>query len=250
MAKRKRDKKTGGASAEATPAKKGKAKVVVKKQDVKEEENEDEEIEMDFDELVAAGSALHQLGAHDAAAETYEKALEKEPGNIDVMSSLAAAYDASEQKEEAVKMYRRVVALAPTNAQVWFRLGSLLVEQDAVPDAIKALEKVIDLEEDDSGGAYAALASCYGEQGDLDAAVALFDGAVKKHPASAKFQYNLATMLSARGGKKDRARAVALYEKAMELDPDSRDEMAEDLAELYEAMGESKKAAAVVRDTK
>ncbi|CAK4717120.1 hypothetical protein LEN26_006493 [Aphanomyces euteiches] len=236
MAKRKRSGKAAAARSEPPPKKS-------QEESSEDEEGKEDEVEMDFDELVMAGGALQQLGAHDAAAETFAKALALSPDNIDVMVSLASAYEASEQAEEAIRLYRDIVALAPSKAAMWFRLGSLLVEQNELTDAIEALKKVIELDDaGEEGAAYAALASCYGEQGDLDAAIALFENGVERHPESAKFHFNLATMLNARGGKKDRQKAVTLYEKAAELDPENRAEALEDLAALHEAMGKADKA--------
>ncbi|RHY31207.1 hypothetical protein DYB32_003678 [Aphanomyces invadans] len=218
-------------------------KAATAKMSVDVDENDDN-IEMELDELVAAGGALAQLGAHDAAAELFAKALAMSPENVDIMRSLAKAYVESDQSNEALSQYREIVRLAPQHVASWFDLGTLLVEANDVDGAIEALKRVISLE-DGHSAAFASLASCYGEKGDIDAAIALFEGAVQKHPTMAKFHYNLATMLAARGQKKDMERAVDVYGTAARLDPDTRAEVLEDLAELHDAMGDAAKAKAV-----
>ncbi|RHY68008.1 hypothetical protein DYB30_009435 [Aphanomyces astaci] len=251
MAKRKRNKAATAAASSDSPAPtEKKAKKVSKKRaptPAKEKDGDDDDegdddkddIEMDLDELVAAGGALSQLGAHDAAAEILAQALALSPGNVDIMSSLASAYEASAQKDEALVLVRQITQVAPTHASSWFQLSALLVESNDVDGAVDALKRVIELE--DTPAAYAALASCYGEQGNIDAAVSLFEDGVLKHPTSGKFHFNLATMLAARGRKKDRKRAVEMYGKAAALDPETRAEVLQDLAELHKAMGETDK---------
>ncbi|ETW07259.1 hypothetical protein H310_01823 [Aphanomyces invadans] len=218
-------------------------KAATAKMSVDVDENDDN-IEMELDELVAAGGALAQLGAHDAAAELFAKALAMSPENVDIMRSLAKAFVESDQSKEALSQYREIVRLAPQHVASWFDLGTLLVEANDVDGAIEALKRVISLE-DGHTAAFASLASCYGEKGDIDAAIALFEGAVQKHPTMAKFHCNLATMLAARGQKKDMERAVDVYGTAARLDPDTRAEVLEDLAELHDAMGDAAKAKAV-----
>ncbi|OQR91874.1 hypothetical protein ACHHYP_04280 [Achlya hypogyna] len=238
MAKRKRQEK----EAAEQPAKNGKGKAVAKPATKKASQESDDEVEMDFDELVAAGGALQQLGAIEAATETFEKALALQPDDVDVMNSLANAYEACEEKAKAILLYEKVVAKVPTTAVAWFALGTLYQEKENLDKAIEAFRKVIDLDDDNASVAFAALANCYGEKGDIDGAVAVFEGAVAKDPVNPKYQYNLATMLVARGSKADQAKAVGIYETALTLETSRQREIYEDLAELFDTMGQHKRA--------
>ncbi|OQR94616.1 hypothetical protein THRCLA_22223 [Thraustotheca clavata] len=243
MAKRKRS-KAEKREANASVDKKPKNKADGKKKATKEsdENKSDDELEMDFDELVAASGALQQLGASEAAAESLEKAHAMRPDDVDVLASLAAAYEASDDKEKAIKTYEKVVAAPASNALSWFSLGTLYQEHEQLDKAISAFRKVIDLDEENVSVTYAALANCYGDKGDIDGAVGVFEAAVAKFPENANYQYNLATMLVARGTKDDQKKAITLYEKAATLSTDRQEEIYEDLAQLLDSMGEKKQA--------
>uniref|UniRef100_M4C6A1 Uncharacterized protein n=1 Tax=Hyaloperonospora arabidopsidis (strain Emoy2) TaxID=559515 RepID=M4C6A1_HYAAE len=73
----------------------------------------------------------------------------------------------------------------------------------------------------------AALAEAYGELGDLDAAVKVFEDAAVRFPDSANVHYNLATMRMARSKSTEDnafdAEVVRMLVRAIELDPKTRD---------------------------
>ncbi|KDO29845.1 hypothetical protein SPRG_19727 [Saprolegnia parasitica CBS 223.65] len=230
--------------APAPAPKKGKGKAAVKPAPKPAaNDSEDDEVEMDFEELVAAGAALQKLGAVDAAAETFAKALAMQPEDVDVMSSLAHAYEACDEKTKAIALHEKVVTRVPTNAPTWFALGALYQDVEKLEKAISAFRKVIALDDANASVAFAALANCYGEQGDIDGAVGVFESAVAKDPSNAKYQYNLATMLVARGTKADQKKAITAYEAALALETNRQRDIYDDLAALYDSMGDKAKAA-------
>ena len=89
------------------------------------------------------------------AAEEYEKALELEPDNVDVMSNLGVTYYRLGQLDKAVKVYTRAIAIAPKDADIRSNLAAAHVQQyepggatDQLDMALEQYHKAIELAPD------------------------------------------------------------------------------------------------------
>ncbi|KAL3667835.1 hypothetical protein V7S43_007385 [Phytophthora oleae] len=235
-----------------------------KKQKTQKSSGENEtEVEIDtleFDDAFSAGLAFEQLESHDGALVAFQWAVKCQPKHLGALTHLADVYSAAGQPDEALKCYVQASKLegGKTDASVWFRLGlayaaidqqlkATEVYKKSLEISSEALESMKDEDEDaaELKKAYsvtlAALADAFGELGDIDSAVNVFEDAAAKFPDNANMHYNLANMRMARNGSSGNdafdSEVAKGLERAFKLSPDTRD-FVEDLAAYLEQHGQ------------
>ena len=89
------------------------------------------------------------------AAEEYEKALELEPDNVDVMSNLGVTYYRLGELDKAVEIYTKAIAVAPEDADIRSNLAAAYVQKqdpggttDQLDMALEQYQKAIELAPD------------------------------------------------------------------------------------------------------
>ncbi|RLN52544.1 hypothetical protein BBJ29_005733 [Phytophthora kernoviae] len=228
----------------------------------KQENNAEVDVEIEtlsFDDAFSAGLAFEQLESYDGALAAFQQAVKCEPTHLGALAHLADVFSAAGQLEDALKCYKQASKLVDgqKDASVWFRLGLTHAALDQYLKATKAYKKSLAMSADaleavksgedgleELGKAYgvtlAALAEAFGEVGDLNAAVKVFEEATKRFPKNANLHYNLANMHRARSGFSGNedfdSNVVACLERAIELSPDTRD-FVDDLVEYLEQHG-------------
>jgi len=50
-----------------------------------------------------------------------------------------------ERREEALNAYNTAITLNPAQAQSWFNMGTVLIEEERYEDALQALDAALDL---------------------------------------------------------------------------------------------------------
>jgi tetratricopeptide (TPR) repeat protein len=95
------------------------------------------------EEHFARGVELHQAGDILGAVESYERALEKEPGRIDARSNLGAALVRLGRYEDAVREYRKALEGDPAQTNVRFNLALALYKSARIPEAAAELQEVV-----------------------------------------------------------------------------------------------------------
>jgi tetratricopeptide (TPR) repeat protein len=118
---------------------------------------------------------------YQAAAATFEKGLEKEPGNAAARVSYARALYLTDHKAEARQALEQAVALQPENTLGLFLLGVL---SDEAGDAVRAetyYRRVLE-HEPGHGGAHFFLANQYWHQGDYTRAAPHYAAAIADDP--------------------------------------------------------------------
>lgn len=194
------------------------------------------------------GEALARLGALDAAADAFGRALAARPGFGKAANNLMLALvqggrgaeavqratawvaesprDAdrhmtlglaqSEQDvEAAVATFRRVLALAPRHALARYNLALVLQRADRLPEAAEELRRAIQIEPRPE--AYYSLGVISWHRGDLAAAEASLRAAVAAEPRYAAAFSTLGAVLKER---RDWAGATAALQRAIALKPD------------------------------
>ncbi|UIZ24042.1 hypothetical protein KXD40_008009 [Peronospora effusa] len=187
------------------------------KQSIGDAETEVEINALSFDNALSAGLAFEQLESYDGALKSFQRAVNCQPNHLGALAHLADVYSAAGQPEEALKCYVKASKLEGSgeDASVWFRLGLAHAAIDQQLKATKAYQRSIDINaraletmsdaHQDVGylrKAYgitlAALAEAFGELGDLDSAVKVYEDAVVRFPNTANMHFNLASMRMAR----------------------------------------------------
>ena len=122
--------------------------------------------------------------------------------------------------EAAADAYREALAINPKHSAAHFNLGSVLTESGKFSSAIEAYGKAIELEPKFSG-AYNGMGVALAGNGELEAGIVALSKAIELNPARAKFHIDLAWLLATCRDLqyRDPARAIALAEKATELNP-------------------------------
>jgi Tfp pilus assembly protein PilF len=82
------------------------------------------------------GDFLHAL-------EEYQKALQENPRDSDVLNDLGYSYYNNGKLDEAEKALRRAVNLKPENKRAWVNLGLVLGAQHRYPESLEAFGKAV-----------------------------------------------------------------------------------------------------------
>jgi len=159
-------------------------------------------------------TALETTGAHDQAAAVFAKLVQKAPTPENRLG-YAGTLIAAGKKDEAAKTLREGVAAAGDNRDLYAAFGRALAQAGAFDDAIKALDKALQLKPSHDLFTYRALfkrsaKNPEGARSDLKAAI-------KENPKFAPAYRYLGEVFEE---LKKPADAKKAYEKAAELDPD------------------------------
>lgn len=100
-------------------------------------------------EMFHRGVDLQQRGLFDHAIEEYEKALELEPMNMDVMINLGAAYLQKGLAEKSSRILCQVLEVQPRNSIALFNLGKAYLYDERTADALTVFEMASELVSDD-----------------------------------------------------------------------------------------------------
>lgn len=153
----------------------------------------------------------------DAAEEQFRGVIALEPDNIEAKRRLALALQHSGQAgEEAERLVKEVVAVAPNDLQAWLQLGALFANLDnRYKDAEAAFARALELDPI----APSALHN-YGLlkrfQGDLVEAEKYLKKACEEHPNEADYAFSLGSCYLF---IEDIKKALMCFERAIELSP-------------------------------
>ncbi len=106
--------------------------------------------EADFGTYQTLGMMYAKKKLYDKSIEMYQKALQKQPQNVEALVSLAEAQAASDDIGAAVITYEQVVMMAPESGEEYKALGKLYLKQNKKKQAIQAFEKYLAKESDDA----------------------------------------------------------------------------------------------------
>ncbi len=98
-----------------------------------------------FDELFSLGMAQQEANDPAAAAATFGRILNRDPKNVKALVHQGIALEDSNQHEEAEKLYRKAIQIAPNDPLPRINLGSLLYfhsrkTYEAKTELVKAIE--------------------------------------------------------------------------------------------------------------
>lgn len=173
-----------------------------------------------------------QMQNYKDAVDPLEQAIQINPKSPEAHLNLGNVYDGLKRYDDAVREFKKVIELQPTNAPAakqadpWYNLGSVYYKQRKWPEAIAAYQKSAALNPKDpyvmDGLGYVLL-----ETGDTRGAIAAYEKATRLQSDNASFQFNLGLAWLAQAKKAvtkaaaDNARTSALVplSRAVELAP-------------------------------
>jgi len=184
-----------------------------------------------------AGAILGMLGEYDAAQPYCEKVVRLNPHAHGPYLNLANIHMVAERYDEARQNLEQALERQPGDSQILSMLGVLYIKTRQIDSAIKTLQQAINV----FPGNYEAcnnLGVAYREKGDLDTAEKCFRKALTLQPAFIDAHCNLAGIFSDRLMFDE---AESCYTKALQADPDNRAALC-GLGKLFQSKGEFEKA--------
>ena len=196
----------------------------------------------------ALGEALERIGALDAAVAAYRAAVEANPAFRKASNNLilvlvkagkgeealrlardlvaGAPEDAdryftlglaqSEQNiDEAMKSFRRALALNPRHALARYNLALALNRADRTPEAIDEMKRTLAI--DSRAETHLRLGAMYAHQGEFEAAIEQLNAAVRLDPRSAEAHATLGAVFQA---QQDWEKAEREFRRAIAIGPD------------------------------
>jgi tetratricopeptide (TPR) repeat protein len=161
------------------------------------------------------GNAHKDAGEPQAALESYNRAIELNPGYAHALCNRGVVLASLRRLDEALASYDLALALDPRDAITHYNRGVLLQEQKDWNSALRSYELAIQF---DPGRFHAHFnrGLVQRELQHWDAALASFDKAIDINSAVAAPHFNRGVMLQQRGHFND---ALQSYDKAIALDP-------------------------------
>jgi tetratricopeptide (TPR) repeat protein len=159
------------------------------------------------------------LGAKDQWPEAiahFRKALELKPGYAQAHFGLGAAFAAKEQLEEAITQYRKALELKPDYAEANFGLGKALLRKGDFAGAMSCFSKTSALGLD-SLATWLNLGREFVQRGDWEEALVCYRQAMSINPRCADACANLGLVFFQKGEAKE---AVNCWQRALEIKPD------------------------------
>ena len=166
----------------------------------------------------------------DDAVRALEAGLEHDPENAWLHHDLGVAHRAAERPQEAARSFRRAVDIAPDFVDAHFALANTLAGQEDWSGALPVLERVLELDPTENRARYLQ-GMCLHHLGRRREAVAELEALVGDSPNDLTYRQGLATALSEAGRGVE---AMALYEQTLLMldNPTPRADLLSQMAEL------------------
>lgn len=169
-----------------------------------------------IDAYLNLGAIQVQLGEYLEAIDTYEDAIDQDPGNLDVKEAMAYALSSAGEFEDAVALYLELHKLLPEKADIMKNLAFVYKQSGLIAEAVMLYNRLIEL-----GMADATTVS---EAGRMALENKLFFPAVTFYQKLYDFNPEDVNTLSILGGYywkiRFYERVIPYYEKILEIDPD------------------------------
>ncbi len=173
----------------------------------------------------AEAEDLYWEGDLAGAIAAYERALEMDPGRVEVTVSLARLLALEGRTMEAVELAKRAVERSPESARAWAVLGMAYDWHGGVAEALEACQRAIELDPD-YADAHAYLAEAQVDAGGWAQATETARTAVDLDAGSVDVQRNYGYVMEVQGNYREALRA---YQGALAIHPN--------LAYLHTAVG-------------
>jgi predicted AAA+ superfamily ATPase/lipoprotein NlpI len=175
--------------------------------------------------------------------EYYEKIIESIPNNTDIYFSMGRSYRKKWNYDKAIKAYEKIIELNPRSVTIstnaYNEMGFVYTEKGDYDKAIEAHEKIITKVNPRSASAYNNIGLVYIEKGDYDKAIEYCLKSLELNSRSASMHHNTGI---AYAHKKDYDKALEYYQKALELKPNfDFAKLYYDMGKIYEAKGDKAK---------
>ncbi|MFZ2146193.1 MAG: tetratricopeptide repeat protein [Sedimentisphaerales bacterium] len=162
------------------------------------------------------GVALARQGKLDEAIRYFTEAVHLNPNDIDAHYSLGQAMARQGKSDEAIRHFSAVLRLKPDNAQAHGYLGSILFAGGMLSEAAVHLSEAVRLDPNYADAHY-NISQVMFRQGKFDEAISHLSRVLQLKPDDAQAHYKLALAFAQQG---QTTQAITHYSKAVSLKPD------------------------------
>jgi tetratricopeptide (TPR) repeat protein len=185
----------------------------------------------DVQALIDQGIQAAQDGDYEAAAESFEQAIDADPANARARYNLALAQQNLGDLEGAVATYLRAIQLDPNLIEAYINLGHLYGELGLDEESLEVFQRAIEL---DSGNddLFVALGDVCRDIGFYEDAIQAYRQAEILNPQNTQAQDNLRDV---RERVNNQAQRITELEQHLDADPKDPDRYAEVIGAYLEA---------------
>lgn len=161
-----------------------------------EKAEKQKEVSQKVQEIFNEGLLLAEQGKYDEAIERYEKALDKDPEQPNILANMADAYSKAGKDEKARECYEKAIAIKPTDAALHNNLGIVLSGMGKDAEAQEAFKKAAALDPGRSAQHFYNIGATLANKGLVDEAAAAFRQAIAADPDFGEAYFQLGMCLS------------------------------------------------------
>ena len=180
---------------------------------------------------------LYSSGQIQEALDAVEVLIKDFPNNPLLLNISGVCYSALSLMDDAVKSYKKAVAIKPDYADAYYNLGNILRDLGELDSAIKSYAKTIEIMPEYNEAQY-NLGATLQQLGQFDEAIEQYEKALKINPKNTDLILNLGFIYQNLGQIDE---AIEQYEKALAIDPDNAKAF-NNLAVLFSDLGQEYKA--------
>lgn len=123
-------------------------------------------------------------GQDELALADYEASLALSPNQVDALVWRGILRLRLKRVDAAIADFTRVISMRPSEARGFRRRGEALVSAGRPTEALRDLDRALELDGDNKGAAHSARGNAYEALGDLKAALASYDAALECDPSN------------------------------------------------------------------
>lgn len=158
---------------------------------------------------------LHKQGKLDDAEELYNKVLEQDPENAEVLNFLGIINLQKFRLSKAEEFIQKAIAISPEQ-YFYENLAKVYLEMEDSQNAIKLYKELLDKQPENFDYVF-NLASAYKVARDYENAIKMYERAIELQPENPDSYYNMGLILNNLSKPQE---AIKYYKKAVELCPD------------------------------
>jgi tetratricopeptide (TPR) repeat protein len=164
--------------------------------------------------------ALLREGDRGRAVRELQTAIQEKPDSVSSHFALGSVFEAEQKLAEAEEQFRSTLKVDPHFVPGAIKLSQALIAEGKPKAAVACLEDAAGqaLPADQTESLRAALGIAYGENGEVEKALATLKDLVAAQPDSADAHFNLGLLYARDGQSKEQEAAVAEFLEALRLD--------------------------------
>ena len=167
----------------------------------------------DFKKLFDKAIKYHKIGLIFKAIQIYEKLIEEEKNNIQLLYLLGTAYIQVNKFELAIEFFKKLIILDNKNVAAYNNLGAAFQELKRFEEAIEVFKKLLSLDPNYSQ-AKNNLASCLANLKKFDPAIKIYDELIESDPKNYIAYNNLGNVYKE---KNNFDSAIFNYQQAIQI---------------------------------